>query len=777
MPIPSQGQFEELLGYSLKKDYLGDSFNWRNIENFSFTVVLTDFGNLSEDSHGDNYLSATIKNVLKAKYGVDRNNITIKSINIDMSHGDADHLRIARYKVTAEVRSKIDEKTLYTQHPELVEETTTVDGTTFTGDAESHKFHGVKDVFLNYAEEVDSLSESFDFSEGEDGKKDFSHSINLTVRSNATQSSKTVAQNIANTLFSQDANNTYFGHNAFSGALENYGNSSNNKHYFSESYDQWKNQFSFTKKMSVLPEGASTYTASKKYSLDIKADGGISVGETLELKSRNGSWSDLKSAAQDFLDGSYNRCSSILASYSNTIDGQGSNTSTTNTLASTLATKPITESIVYNEQGLTISISTTFTDDVQVLGNAQFLETVDLNRDHKGVVQTTYNVTLTSHRQKELNGDALFYVDGLCSVAGECDGGGWTTKATCEGEGECFDSDDDPVSGADNDKNLCESVTGNYFVSAGNSWTAYDTETKCEDDGGASWTQGKTALDVLKEYGDNAVTKICTIANYSGTGSGTVKTDFSNVLSWWWPTGGDRPFPFFGTTVNKRSFIRQTGCNFYPVTSSVSSPNLGKTFTLNMTLSNDAKYDMDTVSQTDYRTICADCFKKIEVKWQDTWPKKSISEHTVIGRGGLGDDNWIPYSTDQFGNVIYINSPTTSAVTSNKPGTSVIADHYMTLAGKRSVTINAVLKRKKRTNNLSTPYFPTDELEALAAEAKNALVQVFFHERVKNSYQSVAYISNINYTFNSENQVTMTAELTYTYKAPPPGWASGPVIN
>jgi hypothetical protein len=738
MPIPSQGQFESLLGYSLKKDYLGDSFNWRNIENFTFTVVITDFGNLAEDSHGDNYLSTTIKNTLKSKYGVDRTNITIKSIDLDMSHGDADHIRKATYKVTAEVRSKIDEKSLYSQHPELVEQTTTIDGVTFTGDAEDHKFHGVKDVFLTYAEEIDSLTESFDFSEGEDGKKDFSHSINLTVRNNATQSSKTIAQSIADTLFSQDADNTYFGHNAFSGALEHYGETNDNKHFFSESYDQWTNQFSFTKKMSILPEGTSTYTASKKYSLDIKPDGGISIAETLELKSRDGNWSNLKTSAQSFLDDSYNRCSGIFASYSNTIDGQGTNTSTTNTLASTLATKPLIESIAYNEHGLTITISTTFSDDEQVLENAQFLETIDLNRDHRGVVQATYNVTLTSHRQKELNADTFFYSGNVCSTLGVCSDTSYTTKATCD--------------------------------AASNTWTAYDTESACETNSG-TWTEGKTLLDTLKDYSDAAVTKICTIANYSGTGSGTVKTNFSNILSWWWPTGGDRPFPLFGTTVNKGTFIRQAGCNFYPVTSAVSSPNLGKTFTLNMTLSNDVIYDIDAVSQTDYRSICADCFKKIEVKWQDTWPKKSISEHNIIGRGGLGGDNWIPGHTDEDGNIIYINSPTTAAVTSNRPKTSVVTDHYVTMAGKRTVTINAVLKRKKITNNLSSPYFPTNELKALAAEAKNTLVQVFLHEKVKNSYQHVAYISNINYTFNSENQVTMTAELTYTYKAPPPWWS------
>ena len=64
MSIPTQGQFDSLLGYSLKRDYLGDSFNWRNIETFTLTVTITDMGNISKDAHGDNYLSSFIKDTL-----------------------------------------------------------------------------------------------------------------------------------------------------------------------------------------------------------------------------------------------------------------------------------------------------------------------------------------------------------------------------------------------------------------------------------------------------------------------------------------------------------------------------------------------------------------------------------------------------------------------------------------------------------------------------------------------------------------------------------------
>jgi len=106
-------------------------------------------------------------------------------------------------------------------------------------------------------------------------------------------------------------------------------------------------------------------------------------------------------------------------------------------------------------------------------------------------------------------------------------------------------------------------------------------------------------------------------------------------------------------------------------------------------------------------------------------------------------------------------------VTKNRPQTSVIADAYVTQPGKRSVTINAAVKRPL-ASVFSSPEFPTDALKTLAYEAKNVLMQVFKNEKIKDSYQSVFYVSNISYTFDSDNNISLTAELTYTYKAPPP---------
>lgn len=646
--MQAQGFFDSLLGYSLKRDYLGDSLNWRNIETFNLDIQVTDLTNATNVApDGTNYLSTYILGVVSSLLNYDKHNITIKSIEQSSSTEAAENLiQAAKYTVTAEVRTAIDAVTLLAQHPELNES---------VGSAESGKFYGVGDVLTTYAEEIDAISESFTFDDKEEGKKSFNHSVDLTVRTSSTQSAKLIAQTIATHLFDEDVNNTYFGHNAFTGALQNYGHTTNNKHYFEESYDLKKNKFSFTKKMEVLdlidatdapgPSGTGEYTGNLKYSIDIAKDGRVNISETMEIKSRDGSYDNIKIDIDAEIALAYTRCSNVLASYNVTIDGRG-----TNAVAATISSIPLTKTIIYDEQGLKATISTSFSNDVQG-PSSQFLETVDLNRDHKGVVTATYNVTLTSHREKTLNADSDI------------------------------------------------------------------------------WASGNTPLDILKVYETNSLTRICDIVHFTNQ-AGTVKGVFWNTLSWWWPYGS-------GGTVQLA--VTESACNFHPVTLSVSSQDMGKTFTLTKTFSNDAIYHFGGTNTLGSSTAN---FTKVEIKYNDTWPKRTVNEHTVIDRG-------------------------TSPITANIPKTSVMSDAQVTQPGKRSVTINAVEYRQP-TSLLSTPRVPVAALTALAREAKYTLLDVFPNDKIKDSYQSIAYISNLSYTYDSENNLTLTAELTYTYKRPPP---------
>jgi len=751
MPVFTQGVFDSMLGYSLKRDYLGNTLNWRNVETFDFEVQITDLTNINT-KNGLNYLSTYIINQISTKLNTDKKNITIKSINIQNSHGGLEDLiRGAKYNVTAEVRTAIDQATLLAQHPEL-DDTNPAGGQ----DGEDNKFRGVRNIFVNYAKEIDSISESFSFDDKEDGSYSFSHNIDLGLRSRRdpttgafTHNSKTLAGWIAAALFAEDSNNEYFGHNTFTSALKDFGNSANNKHYFDETYDAWKGRYSFVKKMTVLPtrslnknETRTTdeYTQNKKYSIDFNTEGKVTVTETTEIKSRDKNWNSIKDSVPNVIDKAYSHCSAKLQNYNATIDGQGANS-----VAAVLYNSPLQKSVTYDKQGLKATVTMQFSSDVTGYGNAQTLETVDLSRDHRGVVTATYNLTLTSHREKTFNADTDQWILPSCTVPGLCSDTQFTTEATCRGAGTCWDGANVAQPAFDNNEVGCENADpDNYFVSANENWTPYNTRTLCEGAGG-NFTDGQNPVETLRAWEQhptsNIVSFLCTYVNYANLAN-TAKGVFWNTLSWWWPTGSDHiphAVPGGGNTYNTNM------CFFYPVTTSVSAPNMGKAFTLTKTFTND-------VNRSRQSSWYPAGFKKMEVKWNDTWPQETINEHPIINRG-------------------------TSWLTFNQPRTSVLANAFNTQPGKRSVTINAVLPRPS-TNNLTNPDMPQSALFALAYEARQTLFQVFLDDHLLNMFQMTAHISSVSYTYDSENNISLTAELSYTVKAAPstPGIWTHPLL-
>ena len=685
---------------------------------------------------GWNHLSSYMLQEVANKLKVDKHNTTIKSIELSSSESGTENLVGAqKYIVTAEVNSKIDSATLLAQHPELNEAT----------GAESGKFYGIKDAIHDYTEQIISINETFNFEDKDSGNKEFSHNIELTLRQvdycpqcengewandsqnfadeptcrtyyncpDATtgQSTRAAAANIATALFADDVNNTYFGHNAFAGALQNYGltGTAANKHFFDETFDTIKNTYSFTKKMTVLKDSTTTYTTNKKYSIDISRDGKASVTETVELKSRNGRWDDLKTALPALKTGAHARTVTAFANYStDTVFAAG-----TSVVRPTLYSVPLTQTVIHNKLGLTMTLSSVFTSDVQggvtasnEVGGYQLLKTLDVSRDHRGVVTAIQNVTLTSHRSKSTSAEEDFWTTGVCSDTNQLN------------------------------KTDCRNASG-------------------------TWTPPKTPLDLLKDYNAQSIVEVNDALSYSFQGNNTANPDYDKIGVFWntlntnWPTG---------QTAFMGGMYTASGHSVWPVTTSVSSSSMGKTYTLTSTYSNDIMLSMHDITmvpvsptETMLHKHCPGCFTKTEIKWNDTWPKRVVSEHTIINRG-------------------------TSKMTNNRPNTTVLSDAYHTLVGKRSVTVSCQLARpvSSMLTNLGTipitpsKFIPTNALKAMAAECKANLLEVFNDAKISDSYQRVFYISNLTYNYDSGNKVSMTAELTYSHKKPPPAAARLP---
>jgi hypothetical protein len=265
---------------------------------------------------------------------------------------------------------------------------------------------------------------------------------------------------------------------------------------------------------------------------------------------------------------------------------------------------------------------------------------------------------------------------------------------------------------------------------------------------------------LLKDYNAQSIAEVNAALSYSFQGNLAANPDYDEIGVFWntlntnWPTG---------QTAFMGGMYTANGNAVWPVTTSVSSSSMGKTYTITSTYSNDIMlnmhnlYSAGTTTETMLHKHCPGCFTKTEIKWNDTWPKKLVSEHVVINRG-------------------------TSKMTNNRKNSSVLSDAYHTLVGKRSVTVSCQVARPISSMLAGlgaipiTPsnFIPVDALKAMAAECKVNLLEVFKDAKISDSYQRVFYISNLTYNYDSDNKVSMTAELTYSYKKPPPAAAKLP---
>jgi hypothetical protein len=654
MPPPVLGNtvFIKVLGYTLRREFLGDAIHYRNVEEYTYEIQVTDLANFAPGC-----LSTFIQTEIANYFNTNKTNITLKSLDLSASNeATEDLIRGGVIKPTFEIRSPVATVDLDSSHPELA------------GTAEGTRFVGVKSVLTSYAEYIDSLSETYDFNDDEQGSQSFNHSIDLTLRSSAGATAKTMAQDISNTLFTEDKNNTAFGENVWAANLQEYGDEIKHKQYHTESYDLKTNKFAFTKKAKILGvyvtfleagEPDSLTIEDNKYSLSRAAGGEITVTETTQIRAISGDYSHISDGLLDHLKSlSFSNCVTFFTAFAATIEGLGAASK-----QGILHPIPVSRNISFDKRELKASVTTVFSNNPQIAGHT-IEETVNLDKNTNGIVTADYDLTLTVSAQKELNGDATRDYDG--ATAGV-----------------------------------------------------------------------QSSVDLLTAYDSNAINRVIAIA----------KSDLDPAHALWiMPFMNTVPDVFLnGTFVSpagtpNRYHSSGTWVDFAPTNTTITSSNMGKTYSLKKKFSNDPVF----ISARS-NTACVDCFTKFDVKVDDTFPKENMNEYVIIDRG-------------------------TSALTGNTPRTSVRSHAFTNAPGKRTVNINAVLTRQPGTNRVFTPTFPTNELRAMAVETRKQLLDVLSEWKVRSTMQSVGYLSSLRYTFDSSGNITMTGEIEYTFKpTPPPG--------
>ena len=541
------------------------------------------------------------------------------------------------------------------------------------------RYHKLQGVFENYAAYTDSITETMEFEENEDGTRSMSHSVDVEGREGdatdpnlaglADKSAKGIAQAVAFELFDTLLLANTFGINVFTNAaldlkdpLRTFSNSR-----FTESYDLKSNKFSFTRKERLLSDGLTSpnnYTIDAKYSLQINEDGSVQVVEDLNILSRTNDITSIIADLPIIKADSFPNCQSVFLDWDTG-------------LVFNINPEPTSIKTGYDWGGHSVTLSTTFSNSPQTAGST-IEESITVERNEKGIGTLDYNVNFRTLIPKQKDID-------LEDITG--------TPSTIIHKLNTYDT-----------------LTPEELVPVG---------------GGAVWTS---------YWFNEAATSPLFFQNHTALFRRHAEGGF-----WvYHPAPATfTPSPTQWTLLNKTTNMGK----------------LGKDFSLKKKFTDDPVHVKSLPG-------CTNCFKKVESKISDSWPKNTFSEHPVVNRG-VGPDG-------------------------NSPKSSVLSYGYNSQPGKRTVNLTAIIPRKKwnilhysnsNVDQPGGPYVPIEELKALAKEARRQLLSAFSHPRISKGYQYVGYLSALSYVFDSTNNVTLTAEMTYGYKMIPHGLVGHPKMN
>lgn len=351
------------LGYELKRDFLSDNLEFRKVETFNYEIYAADFEELNTE-----FIQQTIKGDFEQKY---KGDIKVKVFSTQNTlQFPSDSIRAAKYNVTVEIVSQ-----------------------------SNHPVEGVNSVLTAYGTQILNFKEEFSLSRNQNGNKELNHSISFGIRDEtrinpigsdaeggATRR-KEIAQSIASSFLEyQDLSLTIVPDIVY----QDISNPSNYKIYNTETYDLYKNNYSFSKKREFLPLNQSNINYNLSHSFSMAENGIIEVTEKVNaLSNLNFDASDL-----DILyGGSYGRCSSAFSTFLSKLDKVG------NGVGELLINIPIKSVKNYNRQSLSLSYDVTYTNNPELKENKNIIsEIIEFSVDPFGKVEGSHSFEYTINK-------------------------------------------------------------------------------------------------------------------------------------------------------------------------------------------------------------------------------------------------------------------------------------------------------------------------------------------------------------------------------------------
>jgi hypothetical protein len=358
---PNDRTYTGLLGYERKFEYLGGgTLPYRALETYSYEVVDTAFTNLG---NLDPYFSLRFSELL----GVFSGDINVSSLDIPNSNNiSEDLIRFQKHKLKVEVRTDANFNTA----AEYLDE----------------RNQGLSSV-LGYHKVLEDFSDSFSFGLSENGDKNYSHDISFVLKTGSHSTfdvTRETATQIALDLL--DDSPTDLSHAAFD-AYGNFVSSGSTKIYYNETFDVFRNSFSFSKKKSILPSNSGSWNHELSHSVNYTENGVFNVDEKIKVVGSQ-EYVDAEVGFEELLAGSQGRCEGIFSNYFALAELQYSDATVSNN-SSLVRTKT---SKTYNIPSLTIEGSLSYTNDEAKLIGLSRDESFEASRAQNGVFSLNHSV-------------------------------------------------------------------------------------------------------------------------------------------------------------------------------------------------------------------------------------------------------------------------------------------------------------------------------------------------------------------------------------------------
>lgn len=392
--MPFKGLITGTLGYELKKDFFANSFAFRELETFNYDIYSVDFSGCSALE-----IQKQIQKDFSGNYSGD---INVKVFNTaNALQYPSDSIRAARYTVNVEIAKSLTLSSLTGQFPEL----------------QSNYYTGIDASFwANNGRNLLDFREDYTFGLNTNGNKEFNHTLSFSLRTGSgdflSQSGrKNYAQQIANLIFNQDKN-TSFGVLVLNNEASGVADSSLFRNYYNETYDYFKNSYSFSRRREQLPFSGANTVFNINQTLTMSENGIIDVTEKASTLGKI-SFASAKNDLENTLSQSYNRCTGFYSKFYNTgillQDFQYKDNLPSAFLP--LINTPVKLIKNYDANVLTANYEVTYTNNPQFSGDGSITsQSVEFNIDPFNRVEASHSYDYTLNK---ITNNSNYFITGL----------------------------------------------------------------------------------------------------------------------------------------------------------------------------------------------------------------------------------------------------------------------------------------------------------------------------------------------------------------------------